>query len=330
MIKIDVKIKEALSKWNKASSEQRKNGNLRDFSDICFSTFKNLLKATLRKAANAGLSKEQPSAFFLIGETGYVKEEKDDKPFLGLGPLQKFKGIINAKVKMKGCAFGDFWTEPTDKGTCLVFLFRKGKIKNENAAKKLLKPLKQILSKYNLKFLFSLEEESNDDQGQTDGLDPGAINFSYQGTAQALNAKAEQVLRELLAQAGETNPVIVSTIRSAEEQATIMYNNIIQYGPELNRKSYKTPALASQVVDAFIQAQVEGKSPAEIEEAVLMEILNVGATNITQHCDGSNPAIDIHPQSLINGANFESVLKASPLVNYFAPPNDPFFHIEVL
>lgn len=160
-------------------------------------------------------------------------------------------------------------------------------------------------------------------------LDPAAIQFQYAGSAKPMSAKAEQVLRDILAKAGEPKALITSTLRSAAEQATVMYNNIVRDGAKKNRKAYKNPAMAAVVVDAFEKAQSEGKSAADIQQAVLLAVNQVGAANLSAHCNASNPAVDIHPASLKNRGYFEMVLKADARVSAICPPKDPFYHIEV-
>lgn len=160
-------------------------------------------------------------------------------------------------------------------------------------------------------------------------LDPAEIKFQFKGSATGLNAKAEAVLRDILAEAGEPQAAIVNTVRSEEEQASVIYANIKAYGAEFNRSQYKTPAAASQVVDAYETALVEGKSEQEIIGSMLAIIKQVGAANLSDHCNAGNPAIDIHPASLKNKGNFEKVIKADSRVTVICPPKDTTYHIVI-
>lgn len=144
----------------------------------------------------------------------------------------------------------------------------------------------------------------------------------------AIPAAKLAVLKEILAKAGEPNAAITSYSRTAEEQARIMYNNIIKDGEAKNKASYKNPAAAATVVDAFMAALKAGKNGQEIYAAVLAAVNKAGAANLSDHC-GSNPAIDIDPASLKNAANFEAALKADSRVTVVAPPADPLFHIII-
>lgn len=160
-------------------------------------------------------------------------------------------------------------------------------------------------------------------------LKPENVKFQLKGTATALNATADAILRDILAKANEANPVIVNTLRTAEQQASIMYMNIKAYGAEFNRKKYKNPKLASQVVDAYETALAAGKNEQDIIGAMLTVINQVGAANLSDHCNASNPAIDIHPSSVKNKAIFEKIIKADSRVTVICPPADTTYHIVV-
>lgn len=160
-------------------------------------------------------------------------------------------------------------------------------------------------------------------------LQAAEIQFQFKGSASGLNAKAEEVLRDILAKAGEPTAAIVNTVRTAEEQASVMYANIKAYGAEFNRSQYKTPAAASQVVDAYEAALAASKGEQEIIGAMLAVIKQVGAANLSDHCNASNPAIDIHPASLKNKGNFEKVIKADSRVSVICPPKDTTYHIVI-
>jgi peptidoglycan hydrolase-like protein with peptidoglycan-binding domain/ribosomal protein L36 len=155
------------------------------------------------------------------------------------------------------------------------------------------------------------------------------IKFQFKGSAAGLSAKAEEVLRDILAKAAEGEVAIVNTLRSAEEQASVMYANIQAYGAEFNRTQYKTPSAASQVVDAYEAAVAAGKGEQEVIGAMLAVINQVGAASLSDHCNSSNPAIDIHPASIKNKSNFEKVIKADGRVTVICPPKDTTYHIVV-
>lgn len=160
-------------------------------------------------------------------------------------------------------------------------------------------------------------------------LKPEEVKFQTKGTAQALKPNVDAILRDIFAKAGEANPVVISTYRSDEEQASIMYQNLEAYGEKNNRKGYKNKSAAGEVIDAYVAAKAANKSAAEVTGAILAAIKKVGAANISAHCNASNPAIDILPSSIKNKGNFESIIKADPRVMVICPPKDVSYHIEV-
>jgi hypothetical protein len=169
-------------------------------------------------------------------------------------------------------------------------------------------------------------QQDNPQNGGT-GLKPDNVKFTEKA---ALPSKAKAILAEIFAKAGEDSPMIVSTLRSAEEQASIMYLNLESAGVKLNRKMYKDKAAAGQVIDAYEAAKNAGKAQPDIIGAMLAALQNVGADKISGHCNASNPAIDVHPSSIKNKAQFEAVLKADPRVaKVVCPPKDTTYHIEL-
>ncbi|MCH2044562.1 MAG: hypothetical protein MK212_10635 [Saprospiraceae bacterium] len=171
------------------------------------------------------------------------------------------------------------------------------------------------------------QDEPQEDK-ESDKLTPEKVTFKYSdGHVNKLNPHTEEVLRELLAKANEPNVVITSTFRSTSEQAEIMYNNIVQYGPDFNRKFYGKNA--GLVVDAFEEARRGGKNPVQIRKILEQTIHNVGPSSVSQHCNPNNPAVDIHPNSIKNSSFFEVILSSDPRVEFIAPPKDPFYHLEI-
>ncbi|MCP4439115.1 MAG: peptidoglycan-binding protein [Aureispira sp.] len=165
------------------------------------------------------------------------------------------------------------------------------------------------------------------DNNDTHNLKPEQIQFQLKGTAKPLNAKADKVLREILAQANEPNVVITSTLRTAKEQMGIMYNNIVKFGLATNKKFYGSNG--KHVVQVYEDLHAAGKTAQQIKTAMEAKINELGPATVSKHCDPSNPAIDIHPKSLKNRGNFESILAADGRVNFVAPPKDPFYHLEI-
>lgn len=164
------------------------------------------------------------------------------------------------------------------------------------------------------------------------GIKPEQVQLDYDGSVPKIpNANAEKVLREVLAQAGETDAIITSTVRSVADQAKVLYYNMTNYPLTVNAKFYN--GTGTQLVLAFEQAAAKtGATPESIQKALEAAINSIGAAKVSDHCNASNPAIDIHPQSLKNRAAFNAALLAHPKVNKsktVIPPKDPYYHIVI-
>lgn len=147
-------IKLALNEWSKSQLDLSNPSTLRDFSDISFGMQNAILKKTFKKLLLELPSKECPTDFLIIGNCGFIGEEENLYPFVVVGDLSLHKGFVNKKTKEKNCAKGSVYVE---NGHTICFLFEKGKIKNESKAKKILKPIKFLLNKFDVKFLFHQE-----------------------------------------------------------------------------------------------------------------------------------------------------------------------------
>lgn len=344
---LNPKIKLALNDWAKAKTDTSTPSTLKDFSDISFGIQTAILKKAFKKLLTVLPTKENPIDFLLIGACGFKGEQKDDNPLIVIGEMTKYKGFVNKKIKEKDNAKGVIYIE-NDNTIC--FLFQKGKIKNESKAKKILKPLKSLFNKFDIKFLFSEEVEADSDNitnndilasnqdnkdelanknipSDNPSLRPEAVQLAYAGKAQKINPKAELILREILAQAGEAQATITSTYRSVGDQTKVIIKNIVQYGVAINMQHYN--GYGKILVKAFVDAKKAGQDTKGIVAAVAQAITTIGPEKISEHCNAQNPAIDLHPASIKNTANFNAILAADSRVRAICPPKDPFYHIVV-
>jgi peptidoglycan hydrolase-like protein with peptidoglycan-binding domain len=161
-------------------------------------------------------------------------------------------------------------------------------------------------------------------------LNPEDVAITYEGAIMKISSEREKVLKKLLATAGEASATIINTFRSETEQAAVMFENLKGFGPELNKKQYKTPAAAVKVVEAYQKAVNEGVvDESKLKAVILSEIKKVGASLLSGHCDSGNPAVDILPSSINNRAKFLKVMQSSGLFSKLvAPPKDSSFHLE--
>lgn len=143
----------------------------------------------------------------------------------------------------------------------------------------------------------------------------------------SLPARAERILKEILLAAGETSARITDTTRTPEEQALVMYNNILLDGVKIVRDGYLNPG--KQVVDVFVQNK--NKSKKEIIQLMTQKINQIGPKKVSKHLDQTVFAFDVAPSSIKDHAAFKkAVLAHSEVIKFLFPPKDPrAFHIEI-
>ena len=251
--------------------------------------------------------------------------------------LADVKATVIPKIKAKTLTSADVdkvenlldlcleWQEIYDEAAIFTwtkasFLLARGKVELMQ------QQLEGLLPKMRVDIPDVSEEEATEETGT---LAPAQIQFEMKGAASNLSAKADQVLREILATAGEPKATIVNTLRTEEQQASVMLMNIKAYGAEFNKTQYKDKNAAKTVVEAYEAALAAGKSEQEQLGAILAAIRQVGAAKLSDHCNASNPAIDIHPSSILNKSKFEATIKADGRVTVICPPLDTTYHIIV-
>lgn len=321
-------IKLALNEWSKAKIDPEKPNTLRDFSEITFGMQTAILKKVFKKLLSELPTKDNPTDFLIIGACGFSGEEGTDNPFIIVGEMAKYKGFINKKIKEKNCARGSVYVE---NGQTICFFFEKGKIKNESKAKKILKPIKSLLNKFDIKLLFNevLENQVAEGQNETDSsttqIKSDTTQLSYAEKVQKISPAAEAILKDILAKAAEDNALITTTFRSVSDQTKVVVKNIVESGVAAVVQQYN--GNGKILVKAFIDAKKEGKDTKGIMEAVANTIKIIGPANVSDHCNSSNPAIEIHPASIKNAANFTAILLADNRVSAVCPPEDLFYRI---
>jgi hypothetical protein len=168
---------------------------------------------------------------------------------------------------------------------------------------------------------------------------PAAATANRRGPviAFAENAKASDVtehsigvVQDILRSANIERVLVSSTARSPYDQARVMYDNCERHGAEAQRKLYSR--VGDKVIDTYEQAKAQGRTPAQIREAMETKIKELGPTNVSRHA--SDPKVlnvfDIAPSSVKDKVGFERAVKADERVSYFlVPPVDPGYHLEI-
>jgi len=139
------------------------------------------------------------------------------------------------------------------------------------------------------------------------------------------------VLRDIMAAAGVAQLTITSTQRSPQDQARVMYDNIVRDGVAKQKALYK-PA-GQSVIDAYVAAKNAGKSPDDIKAAMVARILEIGPEKVSRHA--ADPKVlnvfDVSPASVAHQTAFVAAARGDARVAKVLTPaeNDPAFHLEI-
>jgi hypothetical protein len=161
-----------------------------------------------------------------------------------------------------------------------------------------------------------------------------SINFGPKANQTVVSVHTIGVLTEILNAANLDSCLITSTSRTPQDQARIMFNNIVNKGVAAQKSLYRAPGKA--VIDEFVKAKNAGKNSDQIKAAMEAKIRALGPANVSHHCADPSTlnVVDISPSSLSNKTAFEKATKASQAkgaVSKFLTPgnNDPAYHLEI-
>ena len=156
------------------------------------------------------------------------------------------------------------------------------------------------------------------------------IKFGTNAKPESVTEYSIKVLEDILTAATLSSCTISSTARTPKDQARVMYNNIVATGVAAQKKLYA--AAGDEVIDEYVRAKLENKSPAEIKAAMEAKINQLGPTKVSHHA--ADPKVlcvfDVAPSSIGNKQRFEKAVRADKRVSKFLlPPQDPGYHLEV-
>lgn len=159
------------------------------------------------------------------------------------------------------------------------------------------------------------------------------IQFSNPGRdSTKVSIYSRKVLQDIMKASGISQIMITSTIRTAADQARIMFENIKQYGASHQKRLYGP--YGDKVIDEYSALKREGKTKVDIIVGMTTKINSLGPGNVSRHA--GNPkklnVIDIAPSSISLPLRnqFEAAVKRDSRVSKFlAPPQDPAYHLEI-
>ena len=171
-------------------------------------------------------------------------------------------------------------------------------------------------------------------------------NYNKLKIGYASNAKSTlsdysiNLLNEILKNTKVQGITITSTTRTAEDQARIMYDNLIGKGKNQGvEEQYKLYGNCGDlVIKAFEDESKKTKDPNQIKAAMLSKMKEIGAHKVSHHA--LDPAdynklnvLDIAP-SVADKQGFEAAIKKAisegKIINFHSPSTgDPAYHLEI-
>jgi hypothetical protein len=163
-------------------------------------------------------------------------------------------------------------------------------------------------------------------------VDPDAprIDFGESTHPEGMSAYTRGVLSDILRASKTKRCLVSSTSRTPEEQARVMFDNLVRYGAEAQRKLYARPG--RRVIDVFEKQSTAGKSADEVKRAMAEEIRQIGPSSVSRHAADPQKlnVFDVAPSSIPDRRGFENAVREDKRVAYFlTPPVDPGYHLEI-
>lgn len=159
------------------------------------------------------------------------------------------------------------------------------------------------------------------------------ITFGTNANQAVVSDHSKTILDAILTDAGLTSCRITSTSRTPADQARVMYNNVVEHGVAAQKALYSSAG--DQVIDAYVLARNQGKTPSQIKKAMENKILQIGPSRVSRHCADPNVlnVIDVAPSSITDKQSFESAVEraeaAGSVSKFLMPPQDPAYHLEI-
>lgn len=163
-------------------------------------------------------------------------------------------------------------------------------------------------------------------------VDPDAprIDFGENTHPDVVSDYSRTVLADILRASRTKRCLVSSTSRTPDEQARVMFDNLVRYGVEAQRKLYARPG--NRIIDVFEKQSLAGKPADEVKRAMAEEIRQIGPTTVSRHaCDPKQMnVLDVAPSSIPDRRGFEIAVRGDKRVSYFlVPPQDPGYHLEI-
>jgi hypothetical protein len=153
------------------------------------------------------------------------------------------------------------------------------------------------------------------------------IQFGSRANSSALTDYSRSVISDVANQAGVSSLKISSTARSPEDQARVMYENLMAG----TASEYKAPGRA--IFESARDAGLSAEQTKALMASQIRDFLDQGKFVSSHVGDPSvRNVFDVAPSSVSNRAAFEAAARANPSVTKFLSTqnNDPAFHFEIV
>ena len=159
------------------------------------------------------------------------------------------------------------------------------------------------------------------------------MRFSYSPNIKPLASAAETALDQILEKCDVAGAIVTSTVRTPEDQARIMYDNLEAHGVAAQRKLYK-PSGGGLIIDVYEYQKMMGQVADAVKHAMAQKIIELGPEKVSAHCtaDPNKSVFDVAPSSIPDERKkmfVNQVTVMSGLIKFLRPPVDPAYHIEI-
>ena len=137
-----------------------------------------------------------------------------------------------------------------------------------------------------------------------------------------------RILRHLLDAAGLKTATITSGVRTAADQARVMYENVNTRGVAHQKRLYGPNG--DLVIDIYVANQAKPKD--DVVSLMKAKIIAIGPSKVSKHCSETHDVFDVAPSTITDKTKFGKALKDAKLAgiisHFILPPADPAYHIE--
>ena len=167
------------------------------------------------------------------------------------------------------------------------------------------------------------------------GGNTSKVTLTFNCDESVVSTYTKDLIKKMLSDAGLSSATVTSTIRTPYAQASAMYTNCVNNGPQSQFDLY------GPVGDKVIQVYVDGKKAGYGKDKIIQNMVNkindLWPSRVSLHCVPESEykklnVLDIGMSSISNKSAFEKQLSSassSGKISYIKEPENGCYHIEV-